>query len=98
MRSNRVGAYIVAAALAATGSLNARTQQSARPTNTAAPAWDLAQLFQKGALFQDRNGDGVIDFVSARLVVAAEPDASDVAAAADIAARLGFETAAMNLP
>src|SRR5581483_11594125 len=97
MRSNHHVAYVAAflAAIGAGVGVAARSGQSARP---AAAAWDLGQVFQKGALFQDRNGDGVIDFVAARLVVGTNADASDVAAAADVAARLGFETAAMNLP
>src|SRR5262249_34675123 len=48
--------------------------------------------------FQDRNADGVVDFVDARIVLAERPSAAEVAAAADVAARLGYETTAMNLP
>ena len=59
---------------------------------------DLASLFTPGAVFQDRNGDGFVDFVNARIVMAQKPSAADVSAAADVAARLGFETMAMNLP
>jgi Zinc carboxypeptidase len=63
--------------------------------NTAA---DLATLFAPGGVLQDRNGDGVVDFVNARIVLGEKPSAADVSAAADLAARLGFETMAMNLP
>ena len=59
---------------------------------------DLAALFAPGGLLQDRNGDGVIDFVHARVVLGERPNAADVSAAANLAARLGFETMAMNLP
>src|SRR5262249_31579467 len=62
-----------------------------------APA-SLSSFFKPGAALQDRNGDGVIDFVDARIVLAERPSAAEVAAAADIAARLGYETTAMNLP
>ncbi len=62
-----------------------------------APA-SLAQLFERGPIFQDRNGDGVIDFVNARMVLGENPTAAEVAAAASIAARLAFETSALNLP
>ena len=62
------------------------------------PAADLATLFAPGGILQDRNGDGVIDFVNARIVLGEKPNAADVSAAADVAARLGFETMAMNLP
>ncbi len=58
----------------------------------------LADLFKPGPVFQDRNGDGVIDFIDARLALPDKPTAAEVAAAADIAARLGFETTAINLP
>jgi hypothetical protein len=69
-----------------------RTQQT--PDRPA----DLAALFAPGGMLQDRNGDGVVDFVNARIVLGEKADAADVSAAADIAARLGFETTAMNLP
>src|SRR5690348_9966256 len=59
---------------------------------------DLSTLFAPGQLLQDKNGDGFVDFVNARIVLGEKPAAGDVSAAADIAARLGFETMAMNLP
>jgi hypothetical protein len=60
---------------------------------------DLASIFERGPILQDRNGDEVVDFVDARLVLAsATPALEEVAAAAEIAARLGFETTAMDLP
>ena len=59
---------------------------------------DLATIFTPGEVLQDRNGDGVIDFVNARIVLGEKPSAADVSAAADVAARFGFETMAMNLP
>jgi hypothetical protein len=64
----------------------------------APPPFSLADLFKPGAVFQDRNGDGVIDFVDATLVLAPKPTDAEIAAAADIAARLGLETSAINLP
>jgi hypothetical protein len=73
-------------------------QPSADPA-PARPAWDdLAHLFEPGGMLQDRNGDHVIDFVDARLLLGDTPIAADVIAAANIAARLGFETSAINLP
>jgi len=47
---------------------------------------------------RDTNGDGLGDEVVARIIVPAKPALEDVLAAADIAARLGYETLAMNLP
>ena len=64
------------------------------PTGSAS---GLETLFSPGPIFQDRNGDGVIDFVDAAIVVGESPTISDIAAAADIAARLGYETMAMDI-
>src|SRR6266705_5847181 len=61
-------------------------------------ALSLSELFKPGVVFQDRNGDGAIDFVDVRLVLPERPSAGELAAASDIAARLGYETSAMNLP
>src|SRR5581483_3099211 len=58
----------------------------------------LSAFFDRGVVFQDRNGDGAVDFVEARFVLPEHPSASELAAAADVAARLGFETSAMDLP
>ena len=62
-----------------------------------APA-TLSDFFRTGVVLQDRNGDGAIDFVDARIVLPEQPSSAELAAASDIAARLGFETSAMNLP
>ncbi len=66
------------------------------PAETTAAS--LSELFKPGVVLQDRNGDGVVDFVDARIVLPEHPAAGELAAAADVAARLGFETSAMNLP
>ncbi len=70
---------------------------AARQASSAAST-DLAAVFDRGVILQDRNGDDVIDFVNARIVLPERPDDGEVAAAANVAARLGFETSAMNLP
>jgi hypothetical protein len=61
-------------------------------------AVSLTEFFRPGLVFQDRNGDGAVDFVNAGIVLPEQPGAGELAAAADVAARLGFETSAMNLP
>jgi hypothetical protein len=66
------------------------------PADSAAAS--VSELFTPGVVFQDRNGDGAIDFVDARIVLGDKPTSAELAAAADIAARLGFETSAMDLP
>lgn len=88
--SLRGAAWLLALVLAQTGAPG-----SAQVENTAP---SLHTLFTPGSMLQDRNGDGVIDFVSARIVLSEGASPSDVSAAASIAARLGFETSAMNLP
>jgi len=58
----------------------------------------LAGIFAAGGALQDTNGDGAVDFIAAQIIVAPDAPAADVAAAANIAARFGFETMAMDLP
>ena len=58
----------------------------------------LSELFKPGVVLQDRNGDGAIDFVDVRIVLPEQPSSGELAAASDVAARLGYETSAMNLP
>ena len=58
----------------------------------------LEAVFSPGLILQDRNGDEVINFVDATIVVGESPTVSDIAAAADVAARLGYETMAMDIP
>ena len=62
------------------------------------PPLDLATLYDLGHLLLDENGDGVPDRLGATLVLAPEPTTAERAAAAEIAARLGFETMALDLP
>jgi len=52
----------------------------------------LEDLFSRGFLLEDRNGDGLTDFVNAWLVLGEAPSPAVVAAASDVAAQLGFET------
>jgi hypothetical protein len=60
---------------------------------------DLASFFTgTNGLVRDTNGDRIADDVAARVIVAAAPSRDDSAAAANIAARLGFETSALSLP
>ena len=59
---------------------------------------DLASLFDLGTLVLDTNGDSVPDLVNAALILGDDPSAMVLAAAGEIAARLGFETMAMDLP
>ena len=85
----RVAAFVLVGAVTGAIGRTAPAEIAASP---------LADFFKPGIVFQDRNRDGAIDFVNARIVLAEQPSSGDLAAAADIAARLGYETSAMNLP
>ena len=61
-------------------------------------AADLTTIFELGSLVSDLNGDSVPDFVNASLVLGRSATTSETAAAAEIWARLGFETMALDLP
>ncbi len=58
---------------------------------------DLRDLFAAGLFVDDRNGDSLPDFVDGRIVLAAESTPAEAGAAADLAARLGYETTATDL-
>ena len=69
-----------------------------RRAQTPEAPFGVADFFRPGRVFQDRNNDGVTDFVDARIALPETPADAEVAAAANVAARLGFETTAINLP
>lgn len=92
---SRLAAVLLAALALALGVDVAVTTRAQAP---AARALDLAALFGPGGVVRDTNGDGLADRVAGRLVVPAAPSVEDALAAANIAARLGFETTALTLP
>ncbi len=73
---------------------------AATPAAGQAGRVSLSALYRVGpdAALEDTNGDGVADRLRARIALGADPSAAEVAAAADIAARLGLETLALDLP
>jgi hypothetical protein len=71
-----------------------QTSHSAEPP----AAMDLSTLFKVGRLVQDRNGDSFADFANVRFVVPPSPTSGQIVAAANIAARVGLETTAMDIP
>ncbi len=71
------------------------TSLNAQVADTSA---DLATIFEVGRLIADTNGDNVPDAVQASLLLGDAPSTAELAAAAEISARLGFETMAMDLP
>ena len=58
----------------------------------------LLDPFAPGWMLVDTNGDGIVDFVAGKVVVPDNPTAAENAAAADIAARLGFGSTGVTLP
>ena len=62
------------------------------------PPFHLATLFDLGHLLLDENGDGVPDRLGASIILPADPTDAERAAAAEITARLGFETMSLDLP
>jgi len=70
--------------------------QEGAPTDTV-QIRDLGTALDPGYILLDKNGDSVTDFVNARIILPARASAAHLAGAANIAARLGYETSAMNL-
>src|SRR5260370_23689572 len=58
----------------------------------------LADPFAAGWMLSDTNGDEIIDFISGKVVLPAHPTAAENAAAADLAARLGYATTGFTPP
>jgi hypothetical protein len=69
---------------------------SAQGVNGTSP--DLVSFFGPRGLVRDANGDGLADTLAARVIVPAAPSREDSLAAANIAARLGFETTSLSFP
>src|SRR5579864_2441047 len=70
-----------------------------RPPGSAAnSAASVENAFATGWMLVDSNGDGIADFVNGKIVVPARPSAAENAAAANLAARLGFGTTGLTLP
>lgn len=67
------------------------------PSQATAPS-GLESLYDDGVLLQDRNGDSHLDFLDICFDLPDSPSDTEVAAAANVAARLGFEVSSLNLP
>ncbi len=64
----------------------------------AGPETPIENVFQLGLIVQDTNGDQLADAVCGHVVVASLPTAAENTAAANLAARIGYETTALTLP
>jgi len=83
-----------AAALVLAGGLALRCQLAPAAS---APA-PLEDAFATGWMLADTNGDGLADFIYGKIVVPENPSASENAAAADFAARLGYGSTGLTPP
>ncbi len=79
-------------ALAVASAFAFQTPQSANP------AARVADPFALGWMLEDTNGDGIADYIAGRIVVPAQPTAAENAAAANLAARLGYGTTGLTPP
>jgi hypothetical protein len=68
------------------------------PTTPADKETFLENPWQLGMLLQDTNGDKIADAVCGHIIVPANPNAAENTAAANLAARVGYETSALTLP
>ncbi|MDR3698961.1 MAG: M14 family zinc carboxypeptidase [Candidatus Sulfopaludibacter sp.] len=63
-----------------------------------APVDRVADPFATGWMVTDTNGDGIADFIAGKIVVPAHASAAENAAAANLAARVGFAATGMTPP
>jgi hypothetical protein len=88
---------LLLAATLAGGLVQPRAVTQVPAADPAAPL-SLDLLFDRGRMLHDRNGDGVVDHVTASIVHADGAGPDELAAVADVAARVAFETSAIDLP
>jgi hypothetical protein len=90
---------LVVTALTVAAATLVLTAQSPVPASRTAGLDSLACVFTgPHAGVRDSNGDGLADLVAARVVVPRAATVDDIEAAANIAARLGYETTSLSLP
>ena len=58
----------------------------------------IENIFQMGLMAQDTNGDQIADAICGHVIVPKSPRSAENTAAANLAARLGYETSALTLP
>src|SRR5882757_4387029 len=64
----------------------------------AKPETPIENIFQLGLMAQDTNGDQIADAICGHVIVPKTSTAAENTAAANFAARLGYETSALTLP
>ena len=70
--------------------------QTATPPPT--PATSIEDIFRIGVMVQDTNGDKIADALCGHVIVPKSPGVAENTSAANLAARLGYETSALTLP
>ncbi len=85
----------VCAALALCCSYTGIAQTSTPP---ATPSSTLEDVFRLGVLVQDTNSDKIADAICGHVIVPAQSSVAENTSAANLAARLGYETSALTLP
>jgi hypothetical protein len=90
IRSHAVCAVTLAAFLSSSFA------QTAAPPAT--PGTRFEDLFRIGVMVQDTNGDKIADTLCGHIVVPKAPGVAENTSAANLAARLGYETSALTLP
>jgi hypothetical protein len=88
-----------ALSIALVAGLLALPHRAGTATGRGAALAGLASFFDIDAgLVRDTNGDGLADAVAARIILPVDPALEEVQASVNLAARLGFETTALDLP
>ncbi len=64
----------------------------------ATPGSSLEDVFRMGVIVQDTNGDKIADAICGHVIVPKAPGVAENTSAANLAARLGYETSALTLP
>jgi len=85
------GGLILFAALAAVFPHNTWSQETSSESL-------LENAFRLGSILRDTNNDKIADAVCGHIMVPVSPEAAENAAAANLAARLGYESAGITLP
>jgi hypothetical protein len=88
----------VTALFAASLSASVLAQAVPKPPAVVEKESFLENPFHLGTLLQDTNADGIPDAVCGHIIVSATPSAAENAAAANLAARIGYESSALTLP
>ena len=98
IRSNVVAAATLFASFL---TMQANPQAAAPPAASAPPQATTTPIedpFRLGLMVEDTNGDKIADAICGHILLSKSPSAAENTAAANLAARLGFETTALSLP